>query len=171
MSRRKSERSLEFESLESMELLSGVGMAAPHAIAEHRLTHPRAVPGPAPDAALSLSGTVQGTYRSAGGGTVAAFTGRGSLSPAGKAQVSGKLAFSAAASDGQMTLSFGKRGKLFATIAGTTPAGAYTYDITGGTKRFAGDTGTGAAVVQILSSVGARPHGRFALILQAGPST
>lgn len=167
MARRKSLRTLEFESLESMELLSGVGAVASHAMFR---SHLRAAEGPAPGTALSLSGDVQGTYHTTGGGTAAAFTGRGTLSPVGKTEAQGRLSFNATASIGQLTLSFGTRGKLYAAVTGLTTGGAYTYDITGGTKRFAGDTGGGVAVVEILTSVGARPHGRFALILQAGSS-
>jgi hypothetical protein len=156
-----------------MELLSGIGAGAPQAIVhrhvvQHATAHqPAHVP--AAGVALSLSGTVQGTYRAAPGNTAASFSGRGAISPAGNARLQGRIAV-AASGGGALTLTFGRRGKIFAAVTGATPTSTnsyqITYQITGGTRQFAGDTGGGSAVVQILSAVGARPHGRFLLSLQ-----
>lgn len=185
MTRRKSQRRPEFESLESMELLSGLGVAGPHEAAQVRvaerriemverreLIHERATirhlakahrptAGPTPGIALNLSGTVQGTYRVVGG-TSAAFTGRGTLSPIGTGRLQGKV--SAVGGGGQLALSFGRQGKVFADVTGQSPAGGYTYQIAGGTGHFAGDTGSGVATLESPIS-GLRGH--FALSLQA----
>jgi hypothetical protein len=156
-----------------MELLSGLGAAASHVMvhrhaAEHARAHqPAHVP--AAGVALALSGDVQGTYRTAGSNAAAAFSGRGALSPIGSARLQGRIAV-VASGGGELTLTVGRRGKIFAAVTGATPTSTtsyqITYQITGGTKQFAGDTGSGSGVVQILSAVGAHPHGRFLLSLQ-----
>jgi hypothetical protein len=157
-----------------MQLLSGIGVAASHSMVHHhQAQHPGshgAAEGPAAGVALSLSGAVQGTYRTSGGGTRAVFAGRGAVSPFGNARLQGTITLSSSASGGRLTLSFGKSGKFFAAVSGSTPSGTYTYNVTGGTRQFAGDTGSGSAIVQILTTVGARPHGRFLLSFQPAPS-
>ena len=161
MTQRKSKRRLEFESLESMQLLSGVGETVPHAMVLDAAAQVHRAP--VEDVALNLSGTIRGTFRVAGRGTAASFSGRGPVSPVGKAQLKGNIDLGG--SGGQLTLNFRKRGKVFASVTGGTAAGGYTYQITGGTRTFAGDTGTGVAFVNILSP--GRTHGRFALSLQS----
>jgi hypothetical protein len=161
-----------FESLEAMELLSGAGFAAsdtlirPHPAMTHRASDP-----PVADVALNLSGTLQGTYRVVGGGKVATFTGRGGVSPVGAAQLRGRIAFSAASAGGQFTLKFGRRGAINAAVTGTPTQGKYTYQIEGGTRTFAGDSGSGTAIVSIVSSNGAGTRGLFMMNLQGTPST
>jgi hypothetical protein len=163
-------RHLEFESLEAMELLSGAGVPALHAlIHQHPAMAGRASETSVADVALNLSGTVQGTYRLVSGGKVAAFTGRGTFSPVGTAQLQGKIANGAPSVGGQLTLKFGKRGAINAAVTGGTSAGGYTYQIEGGTKAFAGDSGSGVAIVHI--GLSNRNRGRFSMTLQgASPS-
>jgi len=173
MTRRNHRKTLEFESLESMELLSVAGMARPHAMVPHLgETHARVHrirKGPVPGVALTLSGSGQGTYRMVGGGSAAIFTGRGTFSEVGGARLQGRIALNASGNSGEMTLNLGRRGKLFVSVLGpTTSGGGITYRITGGTRAFAGDTGGGAGVVTFAPSGIARGH--FALTLQAGPS-
>ena len=95
------------------------------------------------------------------------------MSPIGKAQVKGNIALGVGASTGggQFAFNFGRRGKVVAAIIGQTPGGGYVYQITGGTRSFAGDTGVGTSVVEILSSNAAHTRGRFALSLQGASST
>ena len=169
MTDRKSKRHLEFESLEAKELLSTTRMSVHHMMLRHHAAQVHRASTPVDAVALSLSGTLKGTYHVVGGGAAASFNGRGPLSPIGKAQLKGNIPL-ATSVGGQLTLKFGKRGKVFASITGGTPAAGYTYQITGGTKTFAGDSGSGVAVVSILSSNPAQTRGRFALSLQ-GSST
>ncbi len=187
MTRRKSEHRPGFESLESMELLSGVGMTASQELAqvpaaEHRIEmvqrhelaqeraalrhqvkshHSHSVSGPAPGSTLNLSGTVSGTYRVVGG-TSAAFNGHGAVTPIGNARLSGKVS-AVPGGGGQLVLTFPDRGKVFVSVTGQTAQNAYTYQITGGVKDFAGDTGKGLAV---LESPIASFRGHFVLALQ-----
>ena len=184
MTRRKSERRPEFESLESMELLSGLGMTAPGELAQvraaehriemvqrHELARERAnmrhmakahqTGGPAPGSMLNLSGTVVGTYRVVGG-TSAAFNGHGVISPIGNARLSGRVS-AVPGGGGQLALTFPGRGKIFVTVTGQTGANTFSYEITGGLKNFAGDTGKGVAVLESpLTSL----RGHFVLALQ-----
>ena len=167
MTCRKTKRHLEFDSLEAMELFSGAWVTAAHpGIPNHVAQVHRGTNGAVSDAAVNLAGTLQGPYRSAGGGSTVEFTGRGTVTPIGKAQLQGKIAYSASPSTGKMTLQVGKSGKVFAAIAGQTSRGVYSYQITGGTRTFAGDTGVGLAIVDILSANRAQTRGRFAPSLQ-----
>jgi hypothetical protein len=164
MIRRKFQRRLEFESLESMQLLSGAGLISGHALARHHTTHPPSQP-PMAGESLALSGVVHGTYHVIGG-TRAAFSGRGTLIHVGTTRLRGTLE-PGSSGGGQLTLSFGRRGKLFAVVTSATPAGAHSYQlayqITGGTRSFAGDTGGGLATVQV---PGLQLRGHFTLSLQ-----
>jgi hypothetical protein len=167
MTRRNSKRHLEFDSLEAVELLSGAGMALPHAMIHHPATQAhRASRHSVGDVALNLSGTATGTYLVMRGGSGVSITGRGTITPIGKTIMHGRVAINASGNTGQFTLNAGKRGKITATITGQTPGGGYNYQITGGTKSFAGDTGSGVAVVQILSSNPAQTRGRIAVSFQ-----
>ena len=172
MSQRKSKRHLEFESLEAMELLSGGGMAVPHAgVPNHVAQVHRGTKEVVSDVALVLSGTLRGPYFAMGGGTAVGFTGRGTVNPIGKGQLQGRISFATSSSSGRMTLNFARRGKVFASITGLGPQGVYGYQITGGIRSFAGATGTGLAVVDILSANRAQTQGRFALTLFDGSSS
>jgi hypothetical protein len=164
MLRRKVQRRLEFESLESKELLSGAGLISAHAMAQHHTVHELSR-APRAGETLALSGVVHGKYHVIGG-TMAAFSGRGTLIHVGTTQLRGTIE-PAAAGGGQLTLSFGRRGKVFADVTSATPVGASTYQIayqiTGGTRSFAGDTGGGVATVEF---PGLQPRGHFTLSLQ-----
>jgi hypothetical protein len=157
-----------------MELLSVAGMAMPHAmVPDHVATHVqvhRVRKGPVPGVALALSGSVKGTYRMVGGGSAAMFTGRGNFSGIGNARLQGRIALNASGDSGQMSLNLGRRGKLFVNVLGPMSSGGdITYQITGGTKTFAGDTGSGTGAV-IFEQVSIT-RGLFSLTLQGGPST
>ena len=170
MTCRKSKRHLEFESLETMELLSGAGTALSHAMAHHLM--PQAHRGTRPSVgggALDLSATVQGNYHVAGKSAVN-FTGRGPINTLGNAHLQGKIGYGAAAGSGKFTLNFGKRGKVSAIITGQTDTNTYNYQIIGGTRTFAGDSGSGVAVVNILSASGGQSRGRFALTFENASS-
>jgi hypothetical protein len=83
----------------------------------------------------------------------------------------GKLDLAALTPSGRLTLNFGRRGKVFAAIAGLGAQGVYGYQITGGTRTFVGDTGVGLAVVDILSANAAQTQGRFSLTLHGESSS
>jgi hypothetical protein len=161
MVHRKHKRQLHFEALESMELLSGVGMALDHPASPqhasplaqvHRITN-----GSRTEATLNLSGTVQGTYRLVRHGSAAAFKGQGNLSPVGNVRLQGTVSLTSANS-GKFVLNLGRRGKINVSVLGVASQGAYTYQITGGTRTFRGDTGGGLAT-------GTLSQGTFTLIL------
>jgi hypothetical protein len=167
MTCRKSKRHLAFEAMEAIELLSGAGMAvARSGMAHHVAQVHRGSNEAVGDVALNLAGTLQGPYRFVGGGSTVDFNGRGTVTPIGKTQLQGKIAYTASPSTGNLTLQVGKAGKVSAAITGLASPGVYFYQITGGTRTFAGDTGVGLAVVEILSANRAQTRGRFALSLQ-----
>jgi hypothetical protein len=117
------------------------------------------------DVALNLSGLVRGSFRAAGGGSTDQFAGRGAVSPIGKVRVQGTIVVGSGTARGQFRLNFGRKGAITAAITGQTPGGGYTYQITGGTKAFVNDSGSGVAAVQILSLNATMTSGRFALNL------
>jgi hypothetical protein len=172
MTCRKSKRHLEFEALEALELLSGIELAGPHTmILHHAAQVHRGTQESVGDVALNLSGTVPGTYSVVGRGPAASFKGRGTVSPIGRTQMQGSIALGGSAASGRLTLNFGRSGKVFAAITGQTPGGGYTYQITGGTRTFAGDTGSGVAFVQILPSNPARTRGHVTVNFQGASSS
>src|SRR5262249_16282228 len=99
----------EFESLESMLLLSGVAAAGHpyHAAAAMVASH-----RPVRDAVVSLSGTASGTYRAGRATGLFTFTGKGTVSPPGHATVKGSFLMP----NGQITIST-RHGKVFANLS------------------------------------------------------
>jgi len=127
----------EVELLESMTLLSGVAVAFPHP--------------------LVLTGSDHGTYQVKATGTTT--KGSGSVSPLGHVTTSGK---SISGGVGTVTLT-SKAGKLFLTehlrLSGIGSFSG-TFTIAGGTKAFAGETGSGT----IHSTVsGSATHGKYTI--------
>jgi hypothetical protein len=159
MSRRKNQRRPELEALESVELLSGVATSGHHELARLVASESRA------SVAVVLSGVEKGTYRVRGGGTTAIFSGKGKVSPLGGTTVSGTLELAAASTTGQLTIAGGRRGKIFASVNQVAPSTEYIYEITGGTKSFAGAAGTGIVTTTL---VGSASRGRFALDFLGG---
>jgi hypothetical protein len=133
--RKKRERCLEVESLESMTLLSGMAGAA----------YKAAVPNP-----LHLVGSIHGTVtmmKSTGSTSVNA---SGNLTPIGKVTFTGKLPpASVTATTGNLNLTT-KQGKLSLGLTITGLSGTYT--ITGGTKAYAGETGSGSFAATLISA-------------------
>jgi hypothetical protein len=154
----------ELESLESMVLLSGVAGAAERpAYAAAAMVATR----PVSNAVVSLSGSASGTYRAGRAlGSPYSFSGKGNISPLGRASVKGSLQL--AAQTGQMTVAT-RHGKIFANLS--TPGGVgppVNYTITGGTGQFAGASGTGTGVLSTSPSHGRGPaHGGFLILFQA----
>lgn len=173
MNHRNRKRQPEVESLETMELLSGAAAALPHGVASHLTAMvDRALHKSVGDVALNVSGTVRGTYRIVQGGSEARFTGSGSLAaPVGKAQVQGTIANGTSSGGGQLTLKLGSRGTIKASVTGVPSLGVYQYQIDGGTKTFAGDSGDGVAEVDILTANRAGTAGKFVMELQGLSST
>jgi len=130
----------EVERLESMTLLSGMAAAA----------HSAAIPNP-----LHLTGSVHGTYQLEGTGSTSKAS--GSISPLGHITDSGSVSHI----DGLGTVTMtAKQGKVFLDLK-LRPSGigfGGTYTITGGTKAFAAETGSGH--VQITPS-GSVSHGHL----------
>lgn len=166
MTRRKSKRHLGFDSLEAMQLLSGAAHAVGHAMARHGAHVHHGSTATVGDEALALSGTVQGNYRIVGGSS-ASFVGRGNVSPLGRGQLRGNIGL---AGGGLLTLNFGRKGKVMAAIVGQESPNVLNYQITGGTRRFAGDSGKGLAIVNIAPS-GNQIRGHFSLMLQGSPTS
>jgi hypothetical protein len=117
-----------FEALESMTLLSGLAGAVVFT----------AAPNP-----IHLTGSIQmGLQRHP------AEKGSGTISPLGHVTASGNaLALASLYLSGSESLTLTtKTGKVFVSVRGQTPAGygaAGEYTITGGTKVYAGETGSG----------------------------
>ncbi len=159
MTRRKHQRRPEIEALESLELLSGITTVG------HQETTAMIVRGPRPSAVTVLSGTAKGKYHVTGGGTISVFSGTGKVSPLGAAKVHGTLNLAGFNTTGQFTLSSKKLGEIFATVKPMGLSTDYTYQITGGTKSFAGASGSGVTTTTIIPSGGATAtHGRFILV-------
>ena len=141
MNRKSCRRRPEFDSLETMTLLSGISAMA----------HPAALPiiGPrdAVAAAITFNGTVKGTYKSHGLGVPDSFAAKGSLSPVGKISLTGSAVFSPVNPTGSMTITStkNKHNKIFATLTTDGLQGPVFYTITGGTGTFAGASGGGQA--------------------------
>ena len=143
MTGRKPKRHLEFESLEAMELLSGAGLAGAHAMIHHHAAQVHRAPKRSVgDVALNLAGTLNGTYRSRGAGP-GPLHGSGTVSPIGKAQVKGSIALGVGIDRRgrvRVRLQAGE-GRSSPPSSDRRPGGGYVYQITGGTRSFAGDTG------------------------------
>jgi hypothetical protein len=127
----------EVEALETMTLLSGMAGEALPAVAALKATP--VVPHP-----LVLAGSIHGTFKLKGGEVT--INASGSFGSFGKVTFTGSLALATATSEnGTLTATSTKLGKLFVTLhetlSGTSASGTYT--ITGGTKAFAGETGSG----------------------------
>jgi hypothetical protein len=121
----------EVETLETMVLLSGGA----------------AIPNP-----LHLTGTDHGTYKVTAAGPTS--KGSGSLSPIGKVTASSTEA--ASGGDNKSVTLTARQGKLFLTENfHSTGLGLYagTYTITGGTKSFAHETGSGSVQATLIGSL------------------
>jgi hypothetical protein len=134
----------QFEGLEAMTLLSGMGGGAHQAL--ESLAKTAALPNPLP-----LTGTISGTLTMKANGDFVKAAGK--LSPVGRTAFSGPEP-STLLTGGVSNLTIpGSLGKLFISVnltpAGTTLSGTYT--ITGGTKALAGETGTGNLNVTVSS--------------------
>jgi hypothetical protein len=134
MKSKPKQRRPEVESLESMTLLSGVAA----------MVHPAA------PQTLHLVGTLHGTFTSTRGAGPSSVTASGTLTPLGKVNFTGKLpTASLSATSGNVSLS-NKQGKLLIGLNVVGLSGTYT--INGGTKAYAGDTGTGSFSIALISA-------------------
>jgi hypothetical protein len=149
----------EFDSLESMVLLSGlaaVGHRA-HGAAMVRIE-------PALDVAVGLSGTARGTYHSGKAlGSPVSFSGKGPVTPLGHATVKGSLQLDVQMPTGQITLT-ARHTRIFANLSTAGLGQPFFYTITGGTGQFAGVSGSGVASVSTVPAHGKGPaHGHFTI--------
>lgn len=159
MVRRKHQRRPEIEALESLELLSGI-LTVGHQEATAMIAR-----GLRPSAVTVLSGTAKGKYHVTGGRTMSMFSGTGNVSPLGAAKVDGMLNLAGFNTTGQLTLTSKKLGEIFLTVKPMGLGPDYTYQITGGTKSFAGATGSGVTTTTITPSGDATAtHGHFVLV-------
>jgi hypothetical protein len=151
MARNRFRRRPELEALETMVLLSagpgaeGAGTAA--------MT----------DAVLNMSGTAEGTYKTARSGEPTTFSEQGDVSPLGKVKIKGSIDYLLATPAGTVTISSakGKRGTITASVVTGGPYSPIYYTITGATGVYAGDTGSGVAVLSSVPAKGKGPaHGK-----------
>ena len=150
----------QFESLESMVLLSGT------AVAVHPAAAAMVAMEPASTIPASISGTVKGTYHAGkAAGSPVTFTSSGMVSPLGHVTLKGSLQLST--TSGNLILST-KHGKVQAGAVVKTFPTIFTYTITGGTGRFAGATGSGLVSTNVDAFAGSgQSHGHFAITFQA----
>jgi hypothetical protein len=136
--RKRMSRRPEVETLESMTLLSGIGIAGGGGHAVQALAKTAPLPNP-----LVLTGTLTGNIQTKKGHHLLSV--KGNLSPIGKVNFS-TTAPPAGLTAGPTNLVIPHgTAKLFLTINLTTPGTSLsgTYTVTGGTKNLAGETGSG----------------------------
>ena len=151
MNRKLFRRRPEFESMESMVLLSAVSI----------MSHSRAA-AIAESAAMPqssvLTGTVRGTYSSRGGpGSAKTVSAKGSIAPLGKVTLKGSVELTNPSRGGSITIST-KHGKVFVKLGANGIGSPLFYTITRGTGKLAGVSGTGEAVIVAVPKKGGRPH-------------
>jgi hypothetical protein len=163
MMRQRFCRRPEVESLESMVLLSGLSIAQrPGAAA--LVAHEAQTSSP-----VQISGTAKGTY--AAGRAVGApvhFSAKGSLTPVGRATLTGTLQLATASPSGTLTISVKKQGKVFASLTTAGLGSPVFYTITGGTGTLAGESGSGEALVTTVPT--GRGRGRFTIDFVVAPT-
>ncbi len=147
----------EFESMESMILLSTVsitGRSGDAEVAEFE----------AKRHSILLSGTVNGTYSLRGApGPVKTVSAKGSIAPLGKVTLKGSIQLTGPNLGGSVKIST-KQGKVFAKLSASGIGGPLYYQITRGTGKLAGVSGTGEAVITIVPRKGGRPdHGTLTI--------
>jgi hypothetical protein len=157
MIRKKFCRRPELESLEAMVLLSGTSVVRHSGVAA--LVAPVAkTAGP-----IVLSGSARGTFQAEGGaGAPTSFSGKGHISPLGNATLKGSLQLAIANPTGSVTLTVKKHGQLFASLSTKGLGSPVFYTITGGTGTFAGDSGSGEAILTTKGS----SHGRVTITFE-----
>jgi hypothetical protein len=158
MIRKKFGRRPELESLEAMVLLSGTSVVR-HSVGAALVAPVAKTSGP-----IVLSGTARGTFQS-GRGAVAAtsFSAKGPISPLGKATLRGTLQLQTANPTGSVTLTVKKHGQLFASLTTKGLGSPVFYTITGGTGTFAGDSGSGEAILTTSGS----SHGKVTITFES----
>jgi hypothetical protein len=158
MLRKRFRRHLGFESLESMLLLSG-GLAAEHPGVPVLVAKAAKVKGP-----ITLTGSAIGTYRLGHAfGTPVNFSAVGQIKPLGHLTLKGSLLLGIKDPTGRMTMSTA-HGKVFATLNASSAGEVFTYTITGGTGKWAKESGTGEALVlTVPSKAKGSSHGRFSV--------
>jgi hypothetical protein len=158
MNRRSLRRRLEFESLESMVLLSGP--SAP----EHSGVHALAVEKAKATHPIVLTGGAIGNYRSGHGfGAQSKITGLGSIEPFGLVSLSGTLLLNVPNPAGRLVISTG-HGKVYVNVSGTSAQSLFSYSITHGTRKWTGVSGKGEVMITMVpvGSTGSS-HGRVSL--------
>jgi len=162
MFRRSFRRRLEFESLESMLMLSGIAGAGHHAAAVLLAKEAQST------TTILLQGTVKGTYHYATAlGGVSLFTAKGSLTPVGSVTLNGSINYTLATPGGTMTIST-KHGKIKADLGTERLSNRVSYNITGGTGKYVGASGSGEAVFTAVPTKGKGPaHGKLTITFEA----
>jgi len=163
MIRRTIRQCPQFESLESMVLLSGVSVARHATVAGLIAAPDTRIGGP-----IVLSGTAQGTYHfGPEEGSPARpvvrvnFRAKGFVVPVGKVTLKGTMVHYLV-TGGTYTLS-SKHGKIFGDLIteGLSPA---FYSITGGTGKWTGVSGSGEALLTTLAAKGpGLEHGKVTI--------
>lgn len=152
MIRKTVRRRPEFESLESMVLLSGMAMGTEHAVAA-----PVAI-----DATSPLAGTVVGRYHIAKSGEIS-FSAKGNLSPAGHLKLRGKLPSITDIGPQSLTMTT-RHGRITAALSALALGMPETYQITDATGKYKvliGDSGV--AALSAVNSARTPTKGYFAI--------
>ena len=155
MKRTRLRRRPELESLETVVLLSGISGAAANVARE-----------PLAGGPIVLSGIASGTYKTTKIGEPTTFSEKGVISPLGKATIKGSIDYLEVNPTGTVTLTgVGKKhGKVFASVSTAGPYSPVYYTITGATGEYAGDTGSGVALVSSAPAKGKGPaHGKVTI--------
>ncbi|MFI5457598.1 MAG: hypothetical protein ACHRXM_19320 [Isosphaerales bacterium] len=162
MIRRSFRRRLEFESLESMLLLSGIAATGHHAAA---VLLAKVAQSSSP---ILLQGTIRGTYQSASAlGGVTRFTATGSLTPVGSVTLKGSLNYTLKTPGGTATIST-KHGNIKANLSTGAVGSPVIYHITGGTGKYVGASGSGEAIFTTVPIKGKGPaHGKVTITFEA----
>ena len=150
MNRNMFRRRPEFESMESIFLLSAVSITGRSGVAD-------VAESEAMRHSIMLSGTVRGTYSLRGRpGSAETVSARGSIAPLGKVTLRGSIPLTSPNGGGSVTIST-RQGTVFAKLSENGIGSPLFYTITRGTGKLAGVSGTGEAVITIVPTKRGKP--------------
>jgi hypothetical protein len=158
MVRKTCRRQPEFETMETLVLLSGASIVGQHGVAALVARGPH-VTGP-----IVLMGTVNGTYKADEGlkGPIRFDVKDATVHPLGKASVKGSVQVGALGFTGSSILR-SLHGAVFTNLSTSGPGSLLIYTITGGSGKFAGATGHGVASFTTTPSRSGPDLGKFTL--------
>ena len=163
------------EDLESLTLLSGIPTLAA------AVTELQPLVASSKPKAITLEGTVKGTYGSIGAiiadqGVAFTFSGQGTVKPLGNVRLSGSLKevgfIAGGRAGGSLTLTT-SQGSVTLTLTGpkqngpSSLPGHFSFKITAATGGYTQDVGHGTAVLSLKASTNAADGGTFQLVFKA----